>query len=236
MIKLNILGRVDELMTVVDIVRVSCPTSWRSTFDEAEYELALVSRILEEEKSWYPMKRDLFNAFKWTPLNEVKVVLIGQDPYHDMLLDEPKARGLSFSVSRRDNIPSSLRNVYKELERSVEGYIKPNHGCLELWASRGVLLLNTCLTVRAGQPGSHCKIWNGFIRVVLNNICRVNPRCIFLLWGMEAQKLKTVIPNSARILEAGHPSGMNRNNTFIGCDHFNKVNELLHPDKIDWTL
>lgn len=236
MVRLNILQPVLESMTVSQIVAGSTPWSWKQSFEDASSELGLVSQVLENQPAWYPLKKDLFNAFQWTPLHDVRVVLIGQDPYHDKIGDLPKARGLSFSVSKDCPIPNSLRNVYRELERTIEGWVKPDHGCLENWALQGVLLLNSCLTVRPSQPGSHGKIWLGFISVIIKSICELHPGCIFLLWGAEAQKMKMLIPSTAIILEAGHPSGMNRSNPFVGCGHFTKVNEILKCKPIDWTL
>lgn len=236
MLKLNILRKpVDQSWTIQRIAKESPPRTWEAVFSDAQHELLHVSNILDEQErtygQYYPLKQDIFAAFNTTPLTNVKAVLIGQDPYHQTLPTPtgtvPRAVGMSFSVRRNDTIPSSLNNMYTELANTVRGFKRPDHGDLSEWALQGVLLLNTCLTVRSGQAGSHGDIWLGFINKVLKAIATVNPYCVFMLWGREAQKLKPMLGERSVIFEAAHPSGLSARRGFFGCNHFNMVNDAL---------
>lgn len=241
--KLRILREpIDQTWSIERIAAEAPPTGWGKVFVDAQHELKHISDVLIEEEQkfgqFFPAKKDIFAAFRYTPLNNVKVVIFGQDPYPQTVTtyDEdlkcivhnaPRAVGMSFSVRKDDVIPSSLQNIFTELSNTVKGFIKPNHGDLTSWAKQGVLLLNSCLTVRGGQPGSHGSIWLDFISKVLRSISLANPKCIFLLWGNEAKKLKTMIGEKSVIFEASHPSGRSASRGFFGCDHFNKVNDVL---------
>lgn len=142
-------------------------------------------------------------------------------------------------MRRQDVTPSSLKNIFKELKNTVPGYVVPNHGNLEGWCEQGVLLLNTCLTVYPNQAGSHKSIWLGFVKKVIKEIEKVNPNCIFVLWGREAQNnVKPMLGSKAVVLEAAHPSGFSAARGFFGCNHFNKINEILSQQKkptIKWS-
>src|ERR1700738_1477820 len=205
--------RIDQSWTVMDIVRKKPPIAWKKVFDDAAGELEIVSAfLLNDEKQYgpaYPLKQDRFRAFHLTAPQNIKVVIIGQDPYPQLISlngqGVPRATGLSFSVRKGDMIPSSLKTIYEELERSVYGFTKPNHGDLTSWAVQGVLMLNICLTVRQSAPGSHKELWHGFITKVLEHICKVNPRAIFLLWGAKAREVSKWVRDKAIILEAAHP-------------------------------
>ena len=223
------------------------PITWESVFRDAEPEIHDIAEILNEQEtkygSFYPMKNDIFAAFHYTQLNSVKVVILGQDPYHQSVFIDgktvPRAVGLSFSVRQKDTIPSSLKNIYTELANTVRGFRKPDHGDLREWARQGVLLLNSCLTVRPGEPGSHGDIWLGFINKVFKAIAIANPYCIFLLWGRHAQKLRAMLGERSIIYEAAHPSGLSASKGFFGCNHFNLVNEsLIRQGKvgINWSI
>lgn len=235
----------DQSWSVLRVAQEAMPYSWENVFTEALPELEDISRVLDARAhlgAISPLRADLFNAFHWTPLSSIKVVLLGQDPYPKFIKvgnsSVPQSVGASFSVRREDTIPSSLNNVYKELTDTVRGFVKPDHGDLREWAKQGVLLLNTCLTVQ-GKPKTHGDIWHGFINRVFRAIAAVNPHCIFLLWGREAQGIKPMLGERSVILEASHPSGINRRGGFLGCDHFNKVNEILLTQKkttIDWRI
>lgn len=185
----------------------------------------------------YPPAQDVFNAFKHTPLNQVKVVMLGQDPYHG-----PKqAHGLCFSVLPGVKVPPSLRNMYKELTNDIAGFTAPDHGCLTAWAEQGVLMMNTVLTVEAGKAHSHAKLgWETFTDKVIQT---VNEQCegvIFLLWGSHAQKKGAAIdPNRHHILTAAHPSPLSAYRGFFGCQHFSKTNKLLEQQgktPINWKV
>ena len=173
----------------------------------------------------YPPADDIFNAFHFTPLEQVKVVILGQDPYH-----EPgQAHGLCFSVKPEVDIPPSLVNIYKELEDDLGCYI-PNNGYLEKWARQGVLMLNTVLTVRAHQANSHQNIgWEEFTDAVIRIVDKQEQPIVFLLWGRPAQmKKKLLTPNPNHlILEAPHPSPLSAYRGFFGCKHFSQTNAFL---------
>ena len=248
MLTLNIMKEpVDQTWSIERISKEAVPTTWEAVFEDSEAELRDVSHVLDEQErtygTYYPLKSDIFNAFHYTPLNSVKVVIIGQDPYHQSVYIDgqcvPRAQGLSFSVRQKDSIPSSLNNIYTELANTVRGFKKPDHGDLREWSRQGILLLNNCLTVRAGTPGSHGDIWLGFINKVFRAIAAVNPYCIFLLWGREAQKVKPMLGDRSIIFEAAHPSGLSARRGFFGCDHFNMVNDaLIRQGKvgINWRI
>ena len=222
------------------------PLSWEAVFKNAENEIKDVSDILEENKKVHKNRRlpnncDVFRAFQITPLHKVKVVMFGQDPYASIKSDgTPVATGLAFSVSKGTPIPSSLRNIFKELKASVSDFRTPSHGNLTSWSVQGVLLLNSCLTVREGEPDCFKQIWEGFLKKVINAILEANPNCIFVAWGKNAQKIaKKFVGERATILESSHPSGLSCNRGFLGCKHFPQINELLIERKykpIDWNL
>ncbi len=235
---------IDQSWSIEKIASEVVPKGWESLFEHAIPELKDISDILAKDEmkygQFFPLKRDIFAAFHNTPLNNVNVVIIGQDPYHQRLADgNPRAVGLSFSVRQNDVIPSSLKNIYKELDETVRGFKKPDHGDLTEWTRQGVLLLNSCLTVRQGKPGSHSELWLGFINKVFKAISNVNPYCIYLLWGKEAQKLKPMLGEKSIIFEANHPSGYSAHRGFFGCNHFNLVNDTLikhGKNAIKWSI
>lgn len=184
----------------------------------------------------YPSAEDIFNAFHFTPLNEVKVVVLGQDPYHN----EGQAHGLCFSVKPEVEIPPSLVNIYKELKDDMGCYI-PNNGYLEKWARQGVLLLNTVLTVRAHQANSHQgKGWERFTDAVIQAVNEQDRPIVFLLWGRPAQMKRSMLNNPKHlILEAPHPSPLSSYRGFFGSKPFSKVNKFLTDngiDPIDWQI
>lgn len=187
-------------------------------------------------KTIYPPADDIFNAFHMTPLSEVKVVIIGQDPYHNV----GQAHGLCFSVRPDVEIPPSLVNIYKELSDDL-GCKIPNNGYLEKWARQGVLLLNTVLTVRAHQAFSHQNMgWENFTDAVIQIVDQQEQPVVFMLWGKPAQAKKKLLHNPNHlILEAPHPSPLSAYRGFFGCKHFSKANAFLqeHGRKpIDWQI
>ena len=184
-------------------------------FVKAEYSRVVV----------YPPADDIFNAFHFTPLSKVKVVILGQDPYHNV----NQAHGLSFSVPpSQKEIPPSLQNIYKELHDDLGCYI-PNNGYLKKWADQGVLLLNTVLTVRAHQANSHQgRGWEQFTDAVVKAISERKEGIVYLLWGSYAQRKGAIVdPTRNLILKCPHPSPFSANNGFFGCRHFSKANEYL---------
>ena len=186
-----------------------------------------------EGKIVLPEPKNFFRAFDLCELNKVKVVIIGQDPYHTPGVPN----GLAFSVNKNQKLPPSLINIFRELESDlgVKNYI----GDLSAWSRQGVLLLNTCLSVCAGLPASHSNIgWENFTNAAIKEIQK-KKNIIFLLWGKNAQQKKDFIQEDNFILEAAHPSPLSANNGFFGCNHFSKTNNLLtslQSDPIDWQL
>lgn len=184
----------------------------------------------------HPAPADLFAAFDATPFDEVKVVILGQDPYHG----PGQAHGLSFSVLPGMPVPPSLVNIYKELA-SDTGFIRPDHGYLMSWARQGVLLLNSVLTVEEGRAGSHQgKGWEGFTDHVVDVLNREREGLVFLLWGSYAQaKGKVIDTRRHRVLRAPHPSPLSAHRGFLGCGHFSAANKYLMQrgeTPIDWSL
>ncbi|MCH9630043.1 MAG: Uracil-DNA glycosylase [Chlamydiia bacterium] len=186
----------------------------------------------------FPPEEEIFNAFLQTPFEKVKVVIIGQDPYHG----EGQAHGLCFSVKKGIKPPPSLKNIYKEIQSDL-GITPPTHGCLESWAKQGVLMLNATLTVRSGQPKSHYGIgWERFTDAVVEALCEKEDPIVFLLWGRSAiDKARNILDRTTHnhvILSCAHPSPFSATK-FLGCKHFSKSNEFLtgwKKDPINWKL
>lgn len=240
--------------TVKQIAEECPPPGWLEVFERAKPEFVIISQILSGIEPWFPLKKDLFKAFDLCPLNNVKVVIIGQDPYHTTYNGEPDAIGMAFATHKCQPIPKSLGNIYLELAREYPGeFIPPNHGDLTSWEDQGVLLLNTCLTVAPHQAGSHMSkdkknpgsFWDGFLTRILDGISAINPECIFLLWGSPAIKFGKVLGSRAIKLTSTHPSpfsaykASNDAVAFIGSNHFRTVNEYLVKQgkrPIDWRI
>lgn len=216
-------------------------SSWKELLiDEfnQDYFINLKKFLLEEKQNniIYPKGSDIFNAFNFTPFNKLKLVILGQDPYHG----EGQAHGLCFSVPHGIKIPPSLVNIYKEMESDL-GIKSPQHGNLEKWAKQGVFLLNATLTVRKNQAGSHQnKGWEIFTDRVISLISEKSENIVFLLWGSYAQKKSTLIDAKKHlILKSVHPSPLSAYRGFFGCKHFSKSNDFLiskNIEPIDWTL
>ena len=184
----------------------------------------------------YPPSEEIFNAFHFTPLSKVKVLLLGQDTYHNV----NQAHGLSFSVKPGQDIPPSLQNIYKELNDDLGCYI-PNNGYLKKWADQGVLLLNTVLTVRAHEANSHKgQGWEQFTDAVINAVNSQDRPIVYLLWGAPAQKKIPMLTNPKHlVLKAPHPSPLSAYRGFFGCKHFSQCNDFLVKngvEPIDWQI
>lgn len=206
-------------------------------FDQ-DYYLKLRQNLINEYRSKiiYPAADDIFNAFHFTPLAKVKILLVGQDPYHN----PGQAHGLSFSVAQQEAIPPSLANIYKELQSDIGCYI-PDNGYLKKWAEQGVLLLNAVLTVRAHQANSHQGLgWENFTDAVLRAVNNLERPIVVFLWGKPAQAKKQFLNNPRHlILQAPHPSPLSAYRGFFGCKHFSKANEFLVKhglEPIDWQI
>ena len=185
----------------------------------------------------YPPATDVFNAFKATEFNQVKVVILGQDPYHGA----GQAHGLAFSVQQGVRIPPSLQNIYKELSTDIAGFQIPKHGNLQYWAEQGVLLLNTVLTVREGQAHSHAALgWETFTDKVIRQLADHREHLVFILWGSHAQKKGAFIDRSRHlVLTAVHPSPLSAARGFFGSKPFSQTNHYLQQhglSPIDWQV
>lgn len=213
--------------------------SWQQALDDElkkPYMAPLAAFVAEERAGpvpIYPPKHLVFNAFQKTPFDQVKVVIVGQDPYHG----PGQAHGLSFSVPKGIPPPPSLKNIFKEIQSDL-GIPPPDHGCLLKWAEQGVLLLNNTLTVRQGQPLSHHKRgWERFTDAV---IAKINEReeepVVFLLWGRSAKDKCPHIHSRHKVLKAAHPSPLSAYNGFFGCKHFSQANDFLKGKEINWNL
>ncbi|WP_044470127.1 uracil-DNA glycosylase [Mannheimia massilioguelmaensis] len=217
--------------------------TWKDVIG-AEKEQAYFQHILQQVhaermagKTIYPPQHDIFNAFKLTEFEQVKVVILGQDPYHG----PNQAHGLAFSVLPGITPPPSLMNMYKELSTDIVGFKIPNHGYLIHWAEQGVLLLNTVLTVERGQAHSHAQFgWETFTDRVIASLNEHRNNLVFLLWGSHAQKKGQFIDRQRHcVLTAPHPSPLSAHRGFLGCHHFSKTNKYLkahHIPEIDWQL
>lgn len=192
---------------------------------------AFIKNEREQHGPIYPPEHLVFNALNSTPYNKVRVVIVGQDPYHG----PSQAHGLCFSVPIGVDLPPSLKNIFKELRDDL-GIPIASHGCLEKWAAQGVLLLNATLTVRESTPLSHHKRgWERFTDAIIQKVAEKKEPVIFVLWGKNAQTKCAAIDNQHIILKAAHPSPLSAHNGFFGCRHFSEINRHLNPP-IDWKI
>uniref|UniRef100_A0AAF5PPK7 Uracil-DNA glycosylase n=1 Tax=Wuchereria bancrofti TaxID=6293 RepID=A0AAF5PPK7_WUCBA len=227
-------GSVEYLKNLVE------DTNWRKVllveFQKEYMDKIVKFLIMEKEKGVkiYPPQHQIFNAFNLTPLQQIRVVLIGQDPYHG----ENQAHGLCFSVCKGVRLPPSLINIYKELKTDIPNFKVPAHGCLESWAHQGVFMLNTTLTVEAHRPNSHNHIgWQKFTDEVIRIISRECKGIVFLLWGGFAHKKEYIIDKKKHIIiKTAHPSPLSAR-MFLGCKCFSRTNEALMKlgqPVVDW--
>ena len=207
----------------------------KNEFDKPYFK-SLQNFLTEEynTKTIYPSAENIFNALNYCKFQDVKVVIIGQDPYHG----EGQAHGLCFSVQEGVALPPSLQNIFKEIKSDL-GIEPLKSGCLTRWARQGVLLLNTSLTVRAGEPNSHKNIgWETLTQKIINLVNEKDDQVIFVLWGGNAKAFERLINQQKHIvLKSAHPSPLSAYNGFFGCKHFSKINEILgknHKTPIDW--
>jgi len=222
--------------------RVQLDASWKALLQpefEHEYMRQLRAFLLQEKQSGkqvYPAGKDMFNALNSTPFDRVRVVILGQDPYHG----PGQAHGLCFSVQQGVEIPPSLRNIYKELASDL-GVVPARHGCLQSWASQGVLLLNAVLSVEAGRAGSHQgRGWEQFTDRIIALLNERREHLVFMLWGSHAQKKGQFIDRSRHlVLESPHPSPLSASRGFLGNRHFSRANQYLLAhgrDAVDWRV
>jgi len=222
--------------------RVKLAPSWKARIGEylERPDMQALSAFLRAEKQAgkviYPPGPDIFAAFEHTPFDQVRVVILGQDPYHG----PNQAHGLCFSVRPGVQVPPSLQNIFKEIQRDL-GIAPPDHGCLTPWADRGVLLLNAVLTVERGNANSHQgKGWEGFTDAAIDALNREREGIVFMLWGSYAQRKGQLIDiQRHRVLKSVHPSPLSAHRGFLGCGHFSAANAYLEEQgqaPIDWSL
>lgn len=227
---------------VAEAERIRLEPSWKAHLGDylERPDMRALADFLRAEKRAgkiiYPPGPEIFNAFAHTPFDKVRVVILGQDPYHG----PGQAHGLCFSVRPGVPVPPSLVNIFAEIERDL-GLPRPDHGCLTPWAEQGVLLLNSVLTVEDGRAGAHAgKGWEGFTDHVVDVLNREREHLVFLLWGSYAQKKGAMIDaRRHKVLRAPHPSPLSAHRGFIGCGHFSAANEYLRRTgqaPIDWSL
>lgn len=216
--------------------QVAIAESWKPVlqqeFDKPYFQ-ALIDFLKQEKaagKTIFPPGPQIFAAFDYTAFNDVRVVIIGQDPYHG----QGQAHGLCFSVNKGIAVPPSLQNMYKELKTDIEGFEIPNHGDLSHWAKQGVLMLNATLTVEKDKAGSHQgKGWEAFTDAVIKAVSTQKENVVFILWGKFAQSKARLIDESKHlILTAAHPSPFSAYNGFFGCKHFSKTNHYLKQHQL----
>lgn len=229
-------------MSGTGLEQVALEASWKARIGDwlLRQDMQALSAFLRQRKSEgatvFPPGRQMFAAFDATPFEQVRVVILGQDPYHG----PGQAHGLSFSVPPGVPVPPSLLNIYKEIEADL-GIARPDHGCLLPWAQQGVLLLNAVLSVEQGQAGAHQgRGWEGFTDHVVDVLNRERDGLVFMLWGSYAQKKGAVIDSRRHcVLKAPHPSPLSAHRGFLGCGHFSRANAWLQrtgQPPIDWSL
>jgi len=227
---------------------------WQKIIDQEQsqnYFCQLMDEVEQQrtgDTNIFPHKEHVFHAFEYADLSDIKVVILGQDPYHGFAYEDvPQAHGLAFSVPlpskdvNKCKIPPSLVNIYKELVTDIDGFNSPQHGHLSSWAEQGVLLLNTVLTVQQAKAHSHAKLgWEIFTDKIIAEINEHNSGCVFILWGAHAQKKGKNINSAKHLILAGpHPSPLSAYRGFFGCQHFSKANAWLEQHKkpiINWCI
>lgn len=216
------------------------PEGWKNELDECKSNIEEIADVLDE-KDWIP--DDVYAALRHVPLHKVRVVIVGQDPYIQVVSINGKtctrATGYAFSQRRGDKISASLKNVFKELEDTVPEFKTPAHGDLTSWCDQGVLLLNMCLTVdRGGPSASHGRLWEDVVYKLIRALSRQKDDVIYLLWGKKAQLIAKWVNSKGTVLTAAHPSPTSSSG-FFGCDHFNQVNTILtarNEEPIYWPI
>lgn len=234
-------------LTIIEYLNLYCPESWREIFYEARLELQDVSEVIERFKNngsvIIPSINDLFNPFVYCPVNNVKVVIFDVKPinhsFNSKGVKEFKSDGIAFSTKINYNPLDTILNIYQEISNNDPNFIIPDHGNLIPWLKQGVLLLNSQFTTEYTRNNNHDIIWHGFIQRVLNNINKINNKCVYVIWGNELKIIKNLIPPKSYILETFHHPSSKFNSSFNGCNHFNLINEYLIKNNIkpiDWTI
>jgi uracil-DNA glycosylase len=230
----------DSTWSIERIVGTHTPVGWKPIFEMSGLELHQISDLVEDRKRRacvVPLMKHIFRSFELTPMADVKVIICAMDPYPKIRRDGlPQAQGLAFSVQKGDEIPVSLRNIFAAVKNNYPDFLHPGHGDLEGWARQGVFLLNASLTTEEGKPGAHGIIWHPFLKNVFEGIKRVNPDFVLVLWGRDAEKIRSFVDaKDARTLIGPHPAA--RDGMFVKNTHFRDINRILKTDgkkEIDW--
>lgn len=225
--------RYDDQWSMLDLATKLTPPGWEDVFNESYDNLKSISAKLDKEEQYYPPKRFLFRALELIRPENVRVVIIGMDPYPGDYAGVPYATGLSFSVNSTvpiGQIPASLKNIFKELKDDIPN-VQNNTGDLIPWIKQGVLLINASLTCRPGESGSHGKMWYGFVQKIIEKV-KKNDNVIYVLWGANAQEFGSMIGNKGVKLTAAHPSPLSASRGFYGCKHFSTINKCLEYWKL----
>lgn len=233
----------ETIYSISKKIRSQLSPGWIEFFDTYDDTIKHTSELVERlGGDFIPRRENVFNAFLKTPLESIKVVIWGQDPYPQILDgDVPRAQGYSFGVAKGDSIPSSLNNIFKEISDNIPNFEQPSHGDLTRWCEQGVFLCNSALTTVPGKAGEHNKagVWEPFINSLIKFLNEKQGNAIHVLWGKNAQALKNRISKKSTILESGHPSGFSYTKYFKGNKHFKLINIKLRKmglEEIDWNL
>jgi uracil-DNA glycosylase len=235
MIKLLI--KLLKMTTIYDCLYDKNYPGWSEKLEEHKTSIRQLSNIIDKKEKefgeFYPLKENVFKSLEMTPLHKVKVVIWGQDPYPTLLANgKPRAQGYSFGVDKNDQVPMSLRNIYKEIEDNFPTFQAPNHGDLTWLAEQGILFMNQSLTFCPANPKLYLNLWNRFTYIIIKILNENVEGCIHLLWGKQCEPLIEHI-RSREIHQASHPSPMSARRGFFGCKHFLKVNIILENRKKD---
>lgn len=231
---------VDNSWTVIDIINKKPPLNWIEFFNSIKD-----TELNDKDETinscvCFPLKKNLFRAFNYRLPSDIKLVIVGMDPYPQYTsYGEPRANGLCFSVDKKDNIPRSLLNIYTELSHTFQNFNKPEHGDLIYWALQGTLLLNSSLTVEYDKPGSHKRMWEGFIIELIRYIDKLSDKgIVYALFGSDAKRLKNNISDKNKVIESAHPVSRDPK-LFFGHGTFLKINQALYSlghSPLDWNV
>ncbi len=233
-------NKIDNNWTILDILDKMPPLNWIDFFESIrDTELNDKDETIDS-CICFPLKKNIFRSFNYMPPEYIKLIVIGMDPYPNYTsYGEPRATGLCFSVSRKDIIPRSLLNIYKELENTFKNFKTPSHGDLTYWALQGTLLLNSSLTVEYNKPGSHARMWEGFIIELIRYMDTINDKgIVYVLFGADAKRLKHNISDKNKVIESAHPVARDPK-LFFGQNTFFKINDALYNlgyKPLDWNV
>ena len=226
-------------MALLESFRKTEMGRWKEEFEEYRVKIEKILKMIDDRnETFYPSPENVFKSFEKTPLEKVKVVVWGQDPYPSLLDDgTPRAQGYAFGVSKKDFVPKSLQNIYKEIKNNFDFFVAPTHGDLTWLTDQGILFINTSFTYCPENPKGHLNLWTRFIHIVIKIINKNIKSCIHVMWGKQCEKLRDLI-TSPEILTAAHPSPLSAYRGFFGCNHFKQINITLdrqEKTQINWN-